>query len=608
MAPFRSRTATGRTIEAGTIVDFSQAVVGGKLVKQRPDEADRELADPADFAGVIAVEFQTTGLHATNVGWQIGNKPVRSQPQRTGCVAIDQAAGKGIVGTASVQDRVCTKALDQALHLDVEPIDAEREARHHAGRQNHAEGLGGGNFRIEIGVAAKQAIVLGRRVGSDSLTNAQALGDTAGIGCGNRKAGARIGRAVETDELGSEQLLNVRDADGAVIAAANAEIADRCKIDAQLPGVGLERTAIRNLVAGIAIAAIEAEIVEEAVLNDRHFDFADPFGNVVVATDWQCWRALAAEIAGCKGVVRIDAERFLAVFDAQVDGDPVRSPRHLHAILAQLTGERGAEHLLGSLAADKAGCIEIGNRSRRWGSAEDVIGTAVNISSRQRHAADRVDSGYARIVDHIERVVEAGHRELVLVNLRVVDPAILIICIIAPGFAQIALGADQRTERCVGQIADPRPAFDVPAQQLEEALVIGRASGRIEKIDRRYRWIGTEIGIVARIGCSREIADETVDQIGRRAELAALVGGHQRIVAVDRQRVAEIARRGDLRQGAIIHEHDFHVGLDRGADFIIDKGTGGVTLIRTLEIVQRREVITIERTLGQRARAKRPDG
>ena len=66
---------------------------------------------------------------------------------------------------------------------------------------------------------------------------------------------------------------------------------------------------------------------------------------------------------------------------------------------------------------------------------------------------------------------------------------------------------------------------------------------------------------------------------------------HQRVVAVNRQRVAEVARLGDLRQRTVVHEHEFHVRLDRRADLVIGEQAGGVALVRTLEVVLRREVV-----------------
>ncbi len=89
---------------------------------------------------------------------------------------------------------------------------------------------------------------------------------------------------------------------------------------------------------------------------------------------------------------------------------------------------------------------------------------------------------------------------------------------------------------------------------------------------------------------------------------ASLLRREQRIVAVDGQRVAEVARRRDLRQRPIVHEHELEVRLERRADLIVRERTGNVTLVRTLEVVQRREVVDVLRADVDRSRPERRDG
>src|SRR5262249_6791748 len=88
-------------------------------------------------------------------------------------------------------------------------------------------------------------------------------------------------------------------------------------------------------------------------------------------------------------------------------------------------------------------------------------------------------------------------------------------------------------------------------------------------------------------------ADDTV--LGREqrritAQRRALLRRHQRVVAVDEARVAEVTRRRDQRVRVVVHEHDFHVRLEGRADLVISKGAERVALVRTLEVVVRREV------------------
>ena len=78
----------------------------------------------------------------------------------------------------------------------------------------------------------------------------------------------------------------------------------------------------------------------------------------------------------------------------------------------------------------------------------------------------------------------------------------------------------------------------------------------------------------------------------------------QRVVAVDGQRVAEVARRRDLRQRAVVHEHEFEVRLESRADFIVRERARDVALVRPLVVVQRREV---EEVLGTDVDRSRPE-
>ena len=52
-----------------------------------------------------------------------------------------------------------------AVDLDVEPVDGDREAREEARLEHHADRPGVGDFRLEIRVAADQAVILAGRVG-----------------------------------------------------------------------------------------------------------------------------------------------------------------------------------------------------------------------------------------------------------------------------------------------------------------------------------------------------------------------------------------------------------------------------------------------------------
>ena len=82
---------------------------------------------------------------------------------------------------------------------------------------------------------------------------------------------------------------------------------------------------------------------------------------------------------------------------------------------------------------------------------------------------------------------------------------------------------------------------------------------------------------------------------------------HQRVVAVDGERIAEVAGRGDLRERPVVHEHELEIRLDRRADLIVRKCTGDVALVGPLEEVQRSEVVEVLSAGRDRSRRKRRD-
>ena len=152
--------------------------------------------------------------------------------------------------------------------------------------------------------------------------------------------------------------------------------------------------------------------------------------------------------------------------------------------------------------------------------------------------------------------------------------------------AEIALRPEHSAEVGVTQVADARTAFDVATQYVEITLLVD-VTVRIDEVDRRG--VG-RIRIVGRTRRNREVADEVDDQVVGAADDCLRLCRHQRIVAIEGEGVAEIARRSDLRQRVIVHEHEFKIRLDRRRDFIVREGAGDVTLVGALEIVVRVEV------------------
>ena len=56
--------------------------------------------------------------------------------------------------------------------------------------------------------------------------------------------------------------------------------------------------------------------------------------------------------------------------------------------------------------------------------------------------------------------------------------------------------------------------------------------------------------------------------------------------------VAEVTRRGDLRDRLIVHEHEFDVRLDRRRNLIVRENTADVALVRTNPVVERCIIVT----------------
>ena len=77
-------------------------------------------------------------------------------------------------------------------------------------------------------------------------------------------------------------------------------------------------------------------------------------------------------------------------------------------------------------------------------------------------------------------------------------------------------------------------------------------------------------------------------------EIAAAVGavvGQEWVVAVGLEaRPKEQTARRDLGDGVVVHEHDGGVEVHRRVEFVVTHHAAGVTFVRTLQEVVRREV------------------
>src|SRR5690606_18472614 len=333
-----------------------------------------------------------------------------------------------------------------------------------------------------------EAVVLVRRVGPNAAILGRrdalrlALGERRGGLLGRRRrievARARIGGAVEDDTVRREQILHGRRANRAVVAAAEGDVAHRRQLRLDLVRVGRVAGATRRLIVGVAIAARDREFVQEAVAHDRDADFAEHLAHVERAGDRQRRRALAGEVAGLERDVGEEVQRFLAVLDTGGDADALARPRELKPVIAELAGDAGRSDRLAVYAALESRHLEIGERLGGHAiGREDVPGHAVRIgAARLGRTADR---GTVRTGDDVEGALQAGHREVVEIGLGEVGPPILIIDIVRPGRVDVAANTRHDTIFDVLQVVATTTAFDVAAQDLQEAALIRGTGQRI---------------------------------------------------------------------------------------------------------------------------------
>ena len=104
---------------------------------------------------------------------------------------------------ASIEDRIRAEALDRVGHLDVEIIGGQSETRQEARLEHDAKRLGRRLFRVEVPIAADEAVILSGRIRGDRLTNPKPLSTTASVRGRGRDCttGARIGGPIEADDL-----------------------------------------------------------------------------------------------------------------------------------------------------------------------------------------------------------------------------------------------------------------------------------------------------------------------------------------------------------------------------------------------------------------------
>src|SRR5438128_9344465 len=75
---------------------------------------------------------------------------------------------------ARLDDRVGAEALDRVLQIDIPIVDGEGEAREEPRLQNDADRLGRRLFRLQVGIAAEQSVILRSGIGRSAVTHRHA--------------------------------------------------------------------------------------------------------------------------------------------------------------------------------------------------------------------------------------------------------------------------------------------------------------------------------------------------------------------------------------------------------------------------------------------------
>ena len=191
---------TGSAAGAGTYRSIkSHAVVGNAdlrrdfvFIQVRGDQRKREIAEAADAEPIAGVEIDSARPELADVGEQVLNVPGLSQDAAVG-IAMDTAAGGRIARDAALdKGEVGLRLLNGIVDLDVEPVDQEAQPRDHSRLQGDAEREGVGLFRLQIRIAADEAVVLIRRIVIDE---AVLRGRHVGSGALRRREGGCRSRA-----------------------------------------------------------------------------------------------------------------------------------------------------------------------------------------------------------------------------------------------------------------------------------------------------------------------------------------------------------------------------------------------------------------------------
>ena len=212
--------------------------------------------------------------------------------------------------------------------------------------------------------------------------------------------------------------------------------------------------------------------------------------------------------------------------------------------------------------------LQVGQSGR--GDAADlpqIVGDAGGV----RAVDHRLTGRHAIDVLHDQRAGDARVEEVVVRAGLQDGRAVLQVAVVRPGRVQLTAQAGHDPVGGVTEVRLTSAAFHVTTTDVQRD--VGRSAG-VRAADRRQ-----------------------------------FRGVEQRVVAVHGLGAIENAAGGDLADRVVVRKHQLGVGVSGLVDLIVTKGAEGVTLIRTLEVVQRAEVICVRgAAVGAEVARGRVDG
>jgi hypothetical protein len=260
------------------------------------------------------------------------------------------------------------------------------------------------------------------------------------------------------------------------------------------------------------------------------------------------------------------------LLDAERHFDALGSRRALDPIDAQVTGHHSLVDLLLDLALLEAGHLQIAQRLRRYAAEHEWIPRhAVRIGPieerltlirAERRRVDRVTLGVDAIVDaNFQRAREARLVEVVVGRLIGDESRVLRRDIVVPGLGDLAANAKQSAERNVLEPLLASTAFDVAPRDVQRN--------------------------------ARDLVAVVIQRTAILADERQLLRGEQRVVAVDRIGIEEVAARGDLSDRLVVREHQLRINVRGLGQLIVAERSQRVAPIRPLVVIRRAEVVQV---------------